>query len=888
MSFQSLHNMRNMIQILIFVSALLFQGLISLPFLSHAQAYEKVITTNNATSRIATTITAAATSITVNPGTGALFPDPTATAGTYAPATLYDASDNKEIVYITERVGDILTVERGKEGTVAREWAVGTGIGCRLTSSIIEDKLRNPIDHVYYVNVFAVDQSAVGVAGALDDYSLADINEYLDSAGIQARVVLPAKTTNYVLTGNLTISEEVELEIHKGAMIEPDGNTLTFPGTLSSLSGIVDCGWQIFDALSGEVVGLNRVRPEWWGATAGDNTVDSGIAWNSAIEALVQHGRLDAENGAYYLATGILVDAKPISIIGDMTYGTVFSPKAGLAAWTAMMTVNSTDRGTPSNWWTTAHDNGFVMKNVTFEGGGRDYQCHGLVFTGQNSDVQLDNIFYANIKGSGMKACDPFGVTYDDVVTGNVMQQCQFHNIRMQNCGYEATGGTASENFAASHAAYEIGRNAVGTGSHNHLKHTGVFQLGYSRWRGIRVLNRGGAGETGPNMHELAFQDFFLHGTVSLAGNDENGDAWNTDQHLMTVGNIVADGESSADANYNQGEIKTIFIDRFHVVEMEENYAGIVVGECWNGAGNDVGASVHLASGQFGASSYLVPSYGILFDGAESSYVGGITYQSPGGPANSVYVKSLLDEFQEITLGPVSAEVPTGTPAASATVYVKTDIGQGQIHDLTAQTYTARVPACGKDVTGDTDGATEVVTGLAYTTNFPPGSLVYVSAGFATTGPFTVLGRNATDLTLSAVSNSAEVNVSIIGTTREFTLARATPDYKFIKQAWIVPEWGGLVADNTDYASLKIGYRNNLGADGTGSPVSTTTKLVGGGGTGDWTAFIPVELEVDRGVAYLPTGGSVTFAIDQVGTGVEVPALLVGFEMSDWKYFQDP
>lgn len=801
------------------------------------------------------------------------------TAFPYGYYVYYDATAHT----YTANTRTFVYVDYDNARTITIAGAVVTRVG-NLVFAEMAAGATEPVTPVGCSRLMQVDTSGVAITTVADLRSAGEVDveaygtiELADANAPPCTLVL---TKSEALTANVALPVTIRYKALPGAILTTTGYTFTPAG------GIEAGRYQIF-AGTGTVVGLREAYPEWWGAVVGDNTVDSGVAWNNAIVALDRHGRLNASNGVYYASTGILVDEKPISIIGDSTYGTVIAPKSGLAAWTALMTVNSTVRGAVPNWWTTAHNNGFTMKNVTFEGGGRDYQCHGLVFTGKNSDVRLSDIFFANIKGSGMKACDPFGATYDDASTGNYMQQCQFENIRFQNCGYEATGGTASENFAVSHAAYEIGRNEVGTGSHNHLKHVGAFQLGYPRWRGIRVLNRAGAGTTGPNIHELAWQDLFLHGTVSLSGNDENGDAWNTTEHLMTIGNIVADGESSADTNYNQGEIKAIEITNFHVVEMEPGYAGIVVGECWNGAGDDVGASVYLAHGQFGADSYLTPSYGVLFDGAESSYVGGITYHSAGGPANSVYVKSLLDTLQEITLGPMTAEVPVGTPAASATVYVKSDIGFGQIHDLTMQTFTVRVPAIGKDAAGDTDGATGAITGMTSTEGMTPGTRVMISAGFASTGPYTIVEQTATSIIVSANSNSAQVNVTIVGLVREFTLLSATPDYRFIRGAWIVPE-GALTADDTDYAELIIGYRNNAGAAATGSPVTTTTKTAASGGTGDFSAFVPIELDVDRGVAYLPVDGTVTFEIDQVAAGVATPAMLVGFETSDWKYYQDP
>lgn len=400
------------------------------------------------------------------------------------------------------------------------------------------------------------------------------------------------------------------------------------------------------------------------------------------------------------------------------------------------------------------------------------------------------------------------------------------------------------------------------------------------------MLNRAGSGETGPNIHELTFQDLFLHGTQSLSGNDENGEAWNTVDHLMTIGNMASSGESSVNTTYNQGEIKTVYIDRYHIVEIEPACSGLVVGECWNRTGDDVGASVHMANGQFGALPYTTPAYGVTFDGAESSYVGGITYHSSGGPANSVQILSLLDSLQEITLGSVSAPVPSEGTEYALTPYITSSIGWDQVHDLTSDTFTVRLPNLGKDTTGDTNGSTGEITGLTSTVYFSVGSKVMISAGFATTGPYTVLDRTATTITVNANSTGVQSNVTITGIVSEFVLIPAIPKYKFVKRAWLVSETG-LVSSDTNYATIAIGFLNSSGVDGTGSPVVTTTKTSGSGGTGNWSPFEFVELNCDRGVAYLPSGGTITIEITQTGAGVAVPATVIGFEISDWKYQQD-
>ena len=65
------------------------------------------------------------------------------------------------------------------------------------------------------------------------------------------------------------------------------------------------------------------------------------------------------------------------------------------------------------------------------------------------------------------------------------------------------------------------------------------------------------------------------------------------------------------------------------------------------------------------------------------------------------------------------------------------------------------------DATGDTDGATAVITGMTDTSDFAVGSFVNVSAGFPTTGPYRVRAKTSTTLTLETNSDSAQVNITV-------------------------------------------------------------------------------------------------------------------------------
>jgi hypothetical protein len=96
---------------------------------------------NNAFGVLLIGINTSATSITLQTGQGANFP--ALSAGDYFYATLIDTSNNLEIVKVTARVGDVLTIVRAQEGTSARSYGVGDRIELRLTAQNILDMLAD-------------------------------------------------------------------------------------------------------------------------------------------------------------------------------------------------------------------------------------------------------------------------------------------------------------------------------------------------------------------------------------------------------------------------------------------------------------------------------------------------------------------------------------------------------------------------------------------------------------------------------------------------------------------------------------------------------------------------------------------------------------------------
>lgn len=85
--------------------------------------------TNNASGTLATSINNSTTSISLSSGNGALFPSLSGSDFFYA--TLVDSSNNLEIIKVTARSTDSLTVVRGQGGTTARAYSAADKLELR-------------------------------------------------------------------------------------------------------------------------------------------------------------------------------------------------------------------------------------------------------------------------------------------------------------------------------------------------------------------------------------------------------------------------------------------------------------------------------------------------------------------------------------------------------------------------------------------------------------------------------------------------------------------------------------------------------------------------------------------------------------------------------------
>ena len=223
-----------------------------------------VLVKNNAFSTLASNILIGATSITVAAGTGSRFP--AAGGADYFYATLINTSNQLEIVKVTTRSTDTLTVVRAQDGTTARAYSSGDRIELRVTAALIQD-IRDSIapadgtvttakivnDNVTYAKIQNVSatsrilgRKSVGV-GDVEEATLSEVLDFIGSAaqgdilyrGASAWARLPAGTANQVLrTAGAGANPSWSGVQTLGTSQSLTGSTITFSGIPSGVRQI--------------------------------------------------------------------------------------------------------------------------------------------------------------------------------------------------------------------------------------------------------------------------------------------------------------------------------------------------------------------------------------------------------------------------------------------------------------------------------------------------------------------------------------------------------------------------------------------------------------------------------------------------------------------------
>lgn len=195
-----------------------------------------LLAANNAQTVLAAGISSTATSLTVNAGTGTLFPSPV--AGTsFFKLTIIDAATGSltEIVHVTARAGDVFTIQRGQEGTVPRAWSANDIAANMMTAGTLSYILGNfqPLDPT--LTALA---ALVGVANKLPYFNGDDTAALTDLTQVGRDIIGKSSIADILTYLGLGPNR---IALH------PDETTLISPGNKLALGVRDDGTWGGFD-----------------------------------------------------------------------------------------------------------------------------------------------------------------------------------------------------------------------------------------------------------------------------------------------------------------------------------------------------------------------------------------------------------------------------------------------------------------------------------------------------------------------------------------------------------------------------------------------------------------------------------------------------------------
>lgn len=176
-----------------------------------------ILFTNNASSSLASTISNSAVSMTVATGEGSLFP--TISTGDYFYVTLDAGSGSREIVKVTARSGDVMTIVRAQDNTTAQSFGSGTRVELRPIAQAMKDVVTEASNVAYdYIVTYAGDtvrntteitatagQTTFTITGG---YTVGYVDVYLNGVLLNSTDYTATNGTTVVLVSAAALNDE--------------------------------------------------------------------------------------------------------------------------------------------------------------------------------------------------------------------------------------------------------------------------------------------------------------------------------------------------------------------------------------------------------------------------------------------------------------------------------------------------------------------------------------------------------------------------------------------------------------------------------------------------------------------------------------------------------
>ncbi len=309
---------------------------------------------NNAVSRLAAGITNSATSLSVTPGDGAKFPS--LSGSRYFMATLVRADGTTEVVKVTARSTDTMTIVRGSEAvggaSTAYSFSAGDRVENRLTSGVLDSEIDR------------LDAAAlIGTVSKTANYSVleADISTLIrvDTTSGTITVTLPQIST--LVDDFHVIVGKVSSDTNTVSLVRAGSDTIN-GATSYALSAQYQAAWLIAD----------RTNNVWTVISSGSttNNVVDAYTGDGVVTALTLSGSPGTKNNTTVIVGGVAQLKSTYSLSGaTLTLGA--APGVGVLTevwWSQPNTI-----GTPSDATVTAAK----LANAGYELGMRNRIING-------------------------------------------------------------------------------------------------------------------------------------------------------------------------------------------------------------------------------------------------------------------------------------------------------------------------------------------------------------------------------------------------------------------------------------------------------------------------------------------------------------------------------